>query len=65
MNLSFKNEIESGTLKVISLTGQTVLEQQNRSGTDFSVDVSSLNSGLYLIQINNDSNSYISKFIKQ
>ena len=65
LNLTFENTLENANLKLISITGQTVLEKQNISGTDFSLDVSDLNSGMYLIQITSDSNSYTSKFIKQ
>ncbi len=65
LNLSFENKLEKGTLKIISLTGQTVFEQQNINGTDFNFEVSNLNSGLYLIQISDSQNSFSSKFIKQ
>ncbi len=65
LNISLKNSIEKGTLKVISITGQTVLEQQNLNGTDFNFEVSSLNSGLYLLQVSDAQNTFTSKFIKQ
>ncbi len=64
LNLLLPNLIEKGTLKIISLTGQTVFEQQNINGTDFNFEVSNLNSGLYLIQISDSQNSFSSKFIK-
>ena len=65
LNLNLVNSIENGTLKIISLTGQTVLEKQNLSGTDFNFELTSLNAGLYLIQVSDSQNNYSSKFIKQ
>ena len=65
LNLNLVNSIENGTLKIISLTGQTVLEKQNLSGTDFNFELTSLNAGLYFIQVSDSQNNYSSKFIKQ
>lgn len=65
LNINLKNTIEKGSLKIISITGQTVFEQQNINGTDFNFEVSSLNSGLYLIQVSDSQNTFTSKFIKQ
>ena len=65
LNLQLPTLIQNGTLKIISLTGQTVFEKQNINGSDFNFDVSSLNSGLYLIQVADEQNKFSSKFIKQ
>jgi len=65
LNFNLSNPIENATLKLISLTGQTVLEKQNLNGIDFNFDVSNLNSGLYLLQISDGQYSYTSKFVKQ
>ena len=65
ISVKFKNLMENGTLKIISLTGQTVFEKQHFSGTDFSFDVSYLSAGLYLIQVSDGNNSYNSKFVKE
>ena len=64
LNLNFENNVENGTLKIISLTGQTIFEKQNISGTNFKFDVSSLNSGIYMIQLSDSNKTINSKFIK-
>ena len=65
LNLKFEDNLENATLKIISITGQTVLEKQNLSGTDFNFDVSNLNSGMYIIQIADGNKILYSKFLKQ
>ena len=64
LNFETSNAIEKGTLKIISLTGQTVFEQQNMLGNNFNINVSGLNSGLYLIQLSDANGNYNSKFVK-
>lgn len=65
INLSFENNLEKAKLKVISILGQTVLEKQNLSGTDFNIDVSNLSWGIYIINIVDGNLEYNSKFVKQ
>lgn len=64
INVSFENNLEKVNLKVISILGQTVLEKQNISGTNLSLDVSGLSNGTYIIQVKNNNSIRISKFIK-
>jgi ELWxxDGT repeat protein len=65
LNLQFPNLLENGYVKIISITGQTVLELKNVNGTNFAFDVSNLNAGLYLLQVSDATNQFTSKFIKQ
>ena len=65
LNLKFESNLQNATAKIISITGQTVFEKQNLSGTEYNFDVSNLNSGMYIIQISDENKSYNSKFIKQ
>jgi hypothetical protein len=65
INLSFENNLENANLKIISILGQTVLEKQNISGNNFSVDVSGLTNGTYIIHVNNNNSISTSRFIKQ
>ena len=65
LNLQLPTSTANATLKIISITGQTVFEKQSINGTDFNFDVSNLNSGLYLIQISDGQNNFSSKFVKQ
>ena len=64
INLSFEHNLENATLKIISILGQTVLEKQNLSGNNFSLDVADLSNGMYLTQIIDRENILNSKFIK-
>jgi Secretion system C-terminal sorting domain/Beta-propeller repeat len=64
LNLSFANMLENVSIKIISTLGQTVLEKQNISGNDLTFDVSSLLSGMYLIEVADDSVVSKTKFIK-
>lgn len=65
INLNTPSPIQNVNLKIISITGQTVLEKQNLSGTDFSFEVSTLSQGMYILQLTNGNEVYNSKFIKQ
>lgn len=65
INLQAPNSLESGYLKVISITGQTIFEKDNLSGTEFSFDVSNLKQGTYILQVSDGKSSFNSKFIKQ
>lgn len=65
INLSFANNLENATIKIISTLGQTVLKKQNLSGNNFNFDVSSLANGIYIIQISDRNTITNSKFIKQ
>lgn len=56
---------ENASIKIISITGQTVFEKRNFSGNNFSFDVSGLGNGTYLIQVKDGSIITTSKFIKQ
>ena len=62
---TLENNIEKATIKIISLLGQTLLEKQNLSGTDFNFDVSNFTRGIYIVQLTKGNEVYNSKFIKQ
>ena len=65
LNIQLSNTITNGTLKVITITGQIVSEQHNLNGTTFNFDVTSLNQGIYIVQLTNGNEVLNSKFIKQ
>ncbi len=65
INLSFDNNLENASLKIVSLLGQTVHEKQNISGNDLSFDVSNLSKGIYVIEVTDSVYKFNSKFIKQ
>lgn len=65
VNVTMDENLIDASLKIISITGQTVLEKNKLSGTNFDLNVSNLNSGIYIIQISDENKSYLSKFIKE
>ncbi len=65
INLSFESNLENASIKIISLLGQTVIEKQNLSGNNLSVEVSNLAAGMYVVEVNDGISKFNSKFIKQ
>ena len=65
INLKFETTIEKANLKITSILGQSVLEKQNLSGTDFSLDVSTLSKGMYILELNDGFSITNTKFIKE
>jgi Secretion system C-terminal sorting domain/Beta-propeller repeat len=65
LNLTFEENLVKASLKITSILGQTVLEKQNISGNNVSLDVSGLSMGTYIIQVKNANSINTSKFIKQ
>ncbi len=64
INMNFDANLENASVKIISVTGQTVLDKQSITGNDFSLDVSSILKGIYIIQITDENSSYTMKFLK-
>ena len=62
LNLDFSNEIAVDKVKVIDMTGKTVL-QQDQNFTQINVD--KLTSGLYIIELYSENEKFTSKFIKE
>ncbi|WP_395046794.1 T9SS type A sorting domain-containing protein [Flavobacterium sp.] len=65
INLSFENNLENTSLKIISITGQTVFEKRDISESSLILDVSNLSNGTYVIQVIDNNYIRTSKFIKQ
>lgn len=65
INLSFENNLEEASLKIIAITGQTVFEKSNISGNNLTLDVSILSNGIYVIQVMDANSISTSRFIKQ
>ncbi len=62
--LKLPNTLENGRLRIISLTGQTVLEQQNLKAVDFNIDVNNLRPGFYIIECADGNLKFTKKFLK-
>lgn len=65
LNINLTNSIENGSLKIISLLGQTVLEKKNLTGTEFNIDVCELISGIYIVEIRDRNLKHTHKFTKK
>ena len=65
INLSFENNLEKASLKISTITGQTVFEKSNISGNSLSFDVSVLSNGIYVLQVIDANSISTSKFIKE
>ena len=61
--VKFPDEIEQSVITIYNILGKVVL-QKIITKSDFSVDVSSMASGLYMLHLNSKTSSKIFKFIK-
>lgn len=64
VTLSFENGIENALLKLINVTGQTIVERMEINSKKFTIDISDLTSGIYLLEINDGLTLYRSKIVK-
>lgn len=62
LNLGFSNEVIVNKIKVIDMTGKTVL-QQDQNFTQ--INVEKLSKGLYIIEVYSQNEKFTSKFIKE
>ena len=62
---TFKKNLEKAKLKVISMLGQTVLEQQNVSGNTFNFYISNLSKEIYVIEVADGNSVFNTKFVKE
>lgn len=63
LNIALKNGITNGTLEVFDMLGKKAMSQTLNSDVFRSIDISNLNSGLYLIKISFEGNSETKRFI--
>lgn len=65
LNIQTPYTVENASIKIISITGQTVYQKSNLSGDNLSFNVSDLVKGIYIIQVSDGISISNSKFIKQ
>lgn len=63
--IQFKNEVPSAEIKVLNVLGEAILYQTMTSSSNTTLDISTLNNGIYFIQIQSDTKFFIHEFIKQ
>ncbi|QAA80447.1 T9SS type A sorting domain-containing protein [Aequorivita sp. H23M31] len=64
LNLKLKKNYKNIQIIILNLSGKTVFNQSVENVSDFTMDISSLSKGLYLIKIAWDNIFYIEKMIK-
>jgi trimeric autotransporter adhesin len=66
LSVSIGRNFTSGILTITDITGKCIVHQQiNTPQTNLQLDVSNFASGMYFIQIQNEGEQYIGKFIKE
>ena len=65
INLTFDNNLDNASIKIISILGQTVLEKQNISGNDLTLNISILSKGIYILELYDGFSVSKAKFIKE
>ena len=65
LNIEFKSTIADGTLEVFDMLGKQVFVQNITNNDISQIDVSTWNSGLYLIKMSSENGQETKRFIKQ
>jgi hypothetical protein len=65
LNILFNQQLNAGSIRIIGIMGQTILEKNNLTGREFSFSIENKASGVYFIEINDNHNFKRIKFIKQ
>lgn len=63
--ISLSGAINNATIKVMNVTGQTLLELSKQSGKQFSIDLSKETAGIYFVEIYEGEKVYHAKVVKQ
>ncbi len=63
LNVSYKN-LSGSVIKIFDLSGHLTEENADINNNEYSIDVSGLNSGFYILQILNDNEKKSAKFFK-
>ena len=63
--ISIKNLDFNSLITIYNLTGQLVYSETNANNKNKTIDLSGLNSGIYLLNISNNNNSYTYRIIKK
>ncbi len=65
LNFDLSNLESNSTLSIYNLKGQLVQQVQGQSPSKVNLDISQLNQGMYLIQVQTDNELFSTRFIKQ
>ncbi|MEZ4796202.1 MAG: T9SS type A sorting domain-containing protein [Flavobacteriaceae bacterium] len=64
LSVTFKNEVPNGTLEVYDVLGKKAMSQKLKSDVLTSINISSLDNGVYFIKVSYDGKSETKRFIK-
>ena len=57
--------VDNATIKLLNLTGQTIMEMPSQSGDHFKLDISQQSQGIYFVEIREAENVWRTKLVKQ
>ena len=62
--ITLTKAVDNATIKLINLTGQTIIEKQNQTGDHFNLDISQQEQGIYFVEIRQADNVWRTKLVK-
>ncbi|WP_296311831.1 T9SS type A sorting domain-containing protein [Winogradskyella sp. UBA3174] len=65
LDITFSKNLTNGELVIIDLLGKIIMTNKLTDTNSASIDVSLLNSGLYIVQVNSEDKTQVKRFIKQ
>ncbi len=65
LNIIFENSEENISIKLMTLSGQIVLQESNLSGKEIKIDLSSQAKGMYLLEVEMEGKKEVMKVIKE
>ena len=63
--IALAKAVDNATIKLISLTGQAIIEKLNQTGDHFNLDISQQPQGIYFVEIRQADNVWRTKLVKQ
>ncbi len=63
--ITLTKAVDNAIIKLINLTGQTIIEKQNQTGDHFNLDISQQAQGIYFIEVQQNGNIWRGKVVKQ
>ncbi len=63
--ISMQSFVNVATIKLINLAGQTVIEKQNESGNQFTLDLTNQTAGIYFVEVQQGGNVWRGKVVKE
>jgi hypothetical protein len=65
IQISIEQTVSHATIRMISITGQLVIDMTNVAGSQFNFDIAKLPQGIYIVEITENGATSRNKFVKQ